>query len=103
MINLPGHLSPKPFTAHITARYRCPLLTVAFAVLQVYRVIDFARSGGSGSAVVQRLEYDPNRSARIALVKHKGVADDAPLRSQYSYILAPQVRALMHPLVLSFF
>ncbi|PSC73499.1 50S ribosomal L2 [Micractinium conductrix] len=57
---------------------------------KVYRVIDFARSGGSGSAVVQRLEYDPNRSARIALVKHKGVADDAPLRSQYSYILAPQ-------------
>ena len=34
-----------------------------------YRIIDFAHSMGSGPGVVERVEYDPNRSARIALVK----------------------------------
>ncbi|KAI7841987.1 hypothetical protein COHA_004330 [Chlorella ohadii] len=57
---------------------------------KVYRHIDFARSEGTAAGVVQRLEYDPNRSARIALVKHKGVAATAPLREQFSYYLAPQ-------------
>lgn len=36
---------------------------------KVYRHIDFARPEGTAAAVVQRLEYDPNRSARIALVR----------------------------------
>ncbi len=46
-----------------------------------YRVIDFKRDKLGIPAVVQRLEYDPNRSAFIALVKY----EDGELR----YILAP--------------
>lgn len=57
---------------------------------KVYRLIDFARPTGTKAAVVERLEYDPNRSAHIALVKHKEVDPTAALREQYSYFLAPQ-------------
>ena len=46
-----------------------------------YRIIDFKRDKMDMPAVVQRLEYDPNRSAFIALVKY----EDGELR----YILAP--------------
>ena len=46
-----------------------------------YRVIDFRRDKLGMPAVVQRLEYDPNRSAFIALVKY----EDGELR----YVLAP--------------
>ena len=46
-----------------------------------YRVIDFRRNKLEMPAVVQRVEYDPNRSAFIALVKY----EDGELR----YILAP--------------
>jgi large subunit ribosomal protein L2 len=37
---------------------------------QRYRIIDFRRNKDGISAVVERLEYDPNRSANIALVKY---------------------------------
>ena len=57
---------------------------------KVYRHVDFKRAEGTVAAVVQRLEYDPNRSAHIALVKHRGVEAAAGLRQQYSYFLAPQ-------------
>ncbi|EFN52109.1 hypothetical protein CHLNCDRAFT_11610, partial [Chlorella variabilis] len=57
---------------------------------RVYRAIDFARPQGTAAAVVERLEYDPNRTAHIALVRHKGGAAAAALRHQYSYFLAPQ-------------
>lgn len=46
-----------------------------------YRVIDFKRDKMDMPATVQRLEYDPNRSAFIALVKY----EDGELR----YVLAP--------------
>ena len=46
-----------------------------------YRVIDFKRNTFAVPAEVQRLEYDPNRGAFIALVKY----EDGELR----YILAP--------------
>ena len=46
-----------------------------------YRIIDFKRDKMEMPATVQRLEYDPNRSAFIALVKY----EDGELR----YILAP--------------
>ena len=46
-----------------------------------YRVIDFRRDKLDMPAVVQRLEYDPNRSAFIALVKY----EDGELR----FVLAP--------------
>ena len=46
-----------------------------------YRVIDFKRQKLDMPATVQRIEYDPNRSAFIALIKY----EDETL----SYILAP--------------
>jgi len=47
-----------------------------------YRRIDFKRRKHDIAATVERLEYDPNRSAFIALIKY---AD-----GELSYILAPQ-------------
>ena len=47
-----------------------------------YRIIDFRRSKVDVQGVVERIEYDPNRSAYLALVKY----DD----NNYSYILAAQ-------------
>jgi large subunit ribosomal protein L2 len=47
-----------------------------------YRMVDFKRRRFDVSATVERLEYDPNRTAFIALVRY----DDGEL----SYILAPQ-------------
>ena len=49
---------------------------------QHYRVIDFKRDKDGIAAKVERLEYDPNRSAHIALVLY---AD-----GERRYILAPQ-------------
>jgi large subunit ribosomal protein L2 len=49
---------------------------------QRYRVIDFKRRKFDVPATVERLEYDPNRTAFIALIRY---ADGEP-----SYILAPQ-------------
>ncbi len=47
-----------------------------------YRIVDFKRRKRDVPATVERLEYDPNRTAFIALIKY----DDGEL----SYILAPQ-------------
>ena len=46
-----------------------------------YRIIDFKRNKTDMFATVERLEYDPNRSAYIALIRYE---DDT-----LSYILAP--------------
>ena len=47
-----------------------------------YRFVDFKRRKYDVTAVVERLEYDPNRSAFIALLRYE---DD-----ELAYILAPQ-------------
>ncbi len=49
---------------------------------RLYRVIDFKRTKFDVSALVERIEYDPNRSAFIALLKY----DDG----EQAYIIAPQ-------------
>ncbi len=49
---------------------------------QLYRRVDFRRRKFDVPAVVERLEYDPNRTAFIALIKY----EDGTL----AYILAPQ-------------
>ena len=49
---------------------------------QRYRIVDFKRKKFDVQATVERLEYDPNRTAFIALIKY----DDG----EYAYILAPQ-------------
>ena len=47
-----------------------------------YRLVDFKRAKFDISAKVERLEYDPNRSAFIALVRYED--------GELAYILAPQ-------------
>jgi large subunit ribosomal protein L2 len=49
---------------------------------QAYRVVDFRRRKHDVPAVVERLEYDPNRTAFIALIKYED--------GEMSYIIAPQ-------------
>jgi len=49
---------------------------------QKYRIIDFRRNKDGIPAVVERLEYDPNRTANIALLKY---AD-----GERRYIIAPK-------------
>ena len=49
---------------------------------QKYRVIDFRRDKDGIAGEVERVEYDPNRSAHIALVKY--------MDGQRRYIIAPK-------------
>ena len=42
----------------------------AVAHKQHYRIIDWKRNKDGIPAVVERLEYDPNRTANIALLKY---------------------------------
>ena len=65
---------------HITSRY------LGGGHKKQYRVIDFKRQKHDMPAVVERLEYDPNRTAFIALIKYQ----DGTL----AYILAPQKLAV---------
>lgn len=105
-------ISPKPTTPSLRARIQVdysnlwkgrPLKTLVFGLKKtggrnnlgritiwqrggghkrLYRIIDFKRNKYDINATVERIEYDPNRSAFIALLKY----DDA----EYSYIIAPQ-------------
>jgi large subunit ribosomal protein L2 len=49
---------------------------------QSYRTVDFKRRKFDVPATVERLEYDPNRTAFIALIKYQD--------GELSYIIAPQ-------------
>src|ERR1700682_763546 len=49
---------------------------------KAYRMVDFKRNKVDVSATVERLEYDPNRTAFIALIKYQD--------GEQAYILAPQ-------------
>ena len=60
---------------HITVRHR------GGGNKRKYRVIDFKRLKQDMPATVQRIEYDPNRSAFIALIRYED--------NTLSYILAP--------------
>ena len=60
---------------HITTRHR------GGGHKQRYRIIDFKRNKEGIPAVVERLEYDPNRTAHIALIRY---AD-----GERAYIIAP--------------
>ncbi len=63
-------------TGRITSRHR------GGRHKRLYRIIDFKRDKTDVYATVETIEYDPNRSARIALVRY----DDGERR----YIIAPQ-------------
>ena len=58
---------------------------------QRYRVVDFKRSKEGVPAVVERIEYDPNRSAHLALLKY---AD-----GDRTYIIAPKGISAGHSVV----
>ena len=49
---------------------------------RAYRIVDFKRRKWDIPATVERLEYDPNRTAFIALIKYKD--------GELAYIIAPQ-------------
>lgn len=49
---------------------------------QKYRFIDFKRNKLNVPATVERIEYDPNRTAFIALIRYED--------GEFNYILAPQ-------------
>jgi len=49
---------------------------------KAYRTIDFKRTKHDKPATVERIEYDPNRTAFIALIKYRD--------GEQAYILAPQ-------------
>ena len=53
---------------------------------RLYRKVDFKRTKWDVPATVERLEYDPNRTAFIALIKYED--------GELSYILAPQRMAV---------
>jgi len=63
-------------TGRITARRR------GGGHKRTYRIIDFKRTKLNVEATVERLEYDPNRTAFIALIKYSD--------GEQAYILAPQ-------------
>jgi large subunit ribosomal protein L2 len=58
---------------------------------QAYRLVDFKRRKFDVAATVERLEYDPNRTAFIALIKY---ADN-----ELAYIIAPQRLKVGDPVV----
>lgn len=61
---------------HTTAWHRCG------GHKKLYRFVDFVRNKYDVEATVERIEYDPNRTAFIALIKYTD--------GECSYILAPQ-------------
>src|SRR5688572_31372172 len=61
---------------HVTSR------GIAGGHKQRYRYIDFKRRKWDVPATVERLEYDPNRTAFIALVKYED--------GELAYVIAPQ-------------
>src|ERR1700694_3033806 len=63
-------------TGRITVRFR------GGGHKKAYRMVDFKRNQVDVPAVVERLEYDPNRTAFIALIKYQD--------GEQAYILAPQ-------------
>ncbi len=63
-------------TGRITAR------RIGGGAKKLYRKVDFKRNRWDMPATVERLEYDPNRTAFIALIKYED--------GQLSYIIAPQ-------------
>ena len=63
-------------TGRITAR------RIGGGAKRLYRIVDFKRRKWDVSAEVQRIEYDPNRTAFIALIQYED--------GEQAYILAPQ-------------
>jgi large subunit ribosomal protein L2 len=100
-VKTPGLYAGKPYTALVEKKTktggrnnagRITTRHIGGGHKQRYRMIDFKRNKDGIDAVVERLEYDPNRSAHIVLLKYldgerryiiapKGIAEGAVLRS----------------------
>jgi large subunit ribosomal protein L2 len=90
-VKTPGLHTGKPFAALIEKKSktggrnnagRITTRHIGGGHKQRYRVIDFKRNKDGIDAVVERLEYDPNRSAHIALLKY--------MDGERRYIIAPK-------------
>jgi large subunit ribosomal protein L2 len=66
---------------HVTSR------GIAGGHKQRYRIIDFKRRNWGVDGVVERIEYDPNRTVFIALINYGQTADG---KENVAYIIAPQ-------------
>lgn len=84
---LPRRAGRCRITGRITVRHR------GGGNKRMYRIIDFKRTNWPRiPGVVQRIEYDPNRSALIALVRHKKKCEAVPNKvrpDRMAYILCP--------------
>ena len=70
-------------TGRITTRHK------GGGVKKLYRVIEFSQTRMDAPAVVTALEYDPNRTAFIALIEYKDTVDGKP-GNKKQYVIAPQ-------------
>ncbi|MFA5104143.1 MAG: 50S ribosomal protein L2 [Candidatus Margulisiibacteriota bacterium] len=74
-------LTPLPRTGGRDSKGRITSRHIGGGSKRKYRIIDFKRDKDNIPAVVEAIEYDPNRNARIALLKYQ----DSELR----YIICP--------------
>jgi len=90
-VKTPGLHTGKPFAALVEKKSktggrnnagRITTRHIGGGHKQRYRQIDFKRNKDGIDAVVERLEYDPNRSAHIALLKY--------MDGERRYIIAPK-------------
>jgi large subunit ribosomal protein L2 len=90
-VKTPGLHTGKPFAALVEKKTktggrnnagRITTRHIGGGHKQRYRQIDFKRNKDGIDAVVERLEYDPNRSAHIALLKY--------MDGERRYIIAPK-------------
>ena len=74
--------SPRSAPAGRNSTGRVTVRCIGGGHKQAYRVVDFKRDKHDVPAVVAAIEYDPNRSARLALLNYKD--------GEKRYILAPE-------------
>ncbi len=75
-------LAPKSKTGGRNNNGRITTRHIGGGHKQHYRIVDFKRNKDGVPAVVERIEYDPNRSANIALLSY--------LDGEKTYIIAPK-------------
>lgn len=74
-------LAPLPRTGGRDSKGRITSRHIGGGSKRKYRIIDFKRDKDNIPAVVESVEYDPNRNARIALLKYQD--------SELKYIISP--------------
>ena len=96
---LPGTSAGRNSYGRITVRHR------GGGNKRKYRIIDFKRDKEDMSATVLRLEYDPNRSANIALLEYEdgepGVHDRAADRGTPAHVALASGLAQLDVLVIN--